>query len=84
MRVSRLPMCSSSSIAKVECSCVVAGRLANLDHNLQVLLIEAGESNLNNPWYVLRVHGSPMDGQLPIKPPLTDSGFTVLEFTPEI
>lgn len=32
------------------CSCVVAGRLANLDHNLQVMLIEAGESNLNNPW----------------------------------
>ena len=31
-------------------SCVVAGRLANLDHKLQVLLIEAGESNLNNPW----------------------------------
>jgi hypothetical protein len=31
-------------------SCVVAGRLANLDHNLQVMLIEAGESNLNNPW----------------------------------
>lgn len=30
--------------------CVVAGRLANLDHNLQVMLIEAGESNLNNPW----------------------------------
>lgn len=30
--------------------CVVAGRLANLDHNLQVLLIEAGENNLNNPW----------------------------------
>jgi len=28
-------------------SCVVAGRLANLDHNLQVLLIEAGETNLN-------------------------------------
>ena len=27
--------------------CVVAGRLANLDHNLQVMLIEAGESNLN-------------------------------------
>lgn len=24
-------------------------RLANLDHNLKVLLIEAGESNLNNP-----------------------------------
>lgn len=32
------------------CGCVVAGRLANLDHNLSVLLIEAGESNLNNPW----------------------------------
>lgn len=32
------------------CGCVVAGRLANLDHNLQVLLIEAGENNLNNPW----------------------------------
>jgi ribulose 1,5-bisphosphate synthetase/thiazole synthase len=29
------------------CGCVVAGRLANLDHNLQVMLIEAGESNLN-------------------------------------
>lgn len=25
-------------------------RLANLDRNLKVLLIEAGESNLNNPW----------------------------------
>lgn len=37
------------------CGCVVAGRLANLDHNLQVLLIEAGESNLNNPW----VHHQP-------------------------
>jgi alcohol oxidase len=33
--------------------CVPAGRLANLDHNLQVLLIEAGEDNLNNPWYVM-------------------------------
>ncbi|KAK1972317.1 GMC oxidoreductase [Colletotrichum sublineola] len=32
------------------CGCVVAGRLANLDHNLKVLLIENGESNLNNPW----------------------------------
>lgn len=32
--------------------CVPAGRLANLDHNLQVLLIEAGENNLNNPWYI--------------------------------
>ncbi|CAG9947041.1 unnamed protein product [Clonostachys rosea f. rosea IK726] len=30
--------------------CVVAGRLANLDHNLSVLLIEGGENNLNNPW----------------------------------
>lgn len=30
--------------------CVVAGRLANLDHNLNVLLIEAGEDNINNPW----------------------------------
>ena len=29
--------------------CVPAGRLANLDHNLQILLIEAGEDNLNNP-----------------------------------
>lgn len=38
-------MCGGGS-----CGCVVAGRLANLDHNLQVLLIEAGESNLNNPW----------------------------------
>jgi len=32
------------------CGCVVAGRLANLDHNLQVMLVEAGESNLNDPW----------------------------------
>lgn len=30
--------------------CVVAGRLANLDRNLTVLLIEGGENNLNNPW----------------------------------
>lgn len=30
--------------------CVPAGRLANLDHSLSVLLIEAGEDNLNNPW----------------------------------
>lgn len=30
--------------------CVPAGRLANLDHNLSVLLIEAGEDNLNNQW----------------------------------
>jgi len=31
-------------------SCVPAGRLADLDRNLQVLLIEAGEDNLNKPW----------------------------------
>ena len=24
--------------------------MANLDHKLHVMLIEAGESNLNNPW----------------------------------
>lgn len=30
--------------------CVPAGRLANLDPNLSVLLIEAGEDNLNNQW----------------------------------
>lgn len=30
--------------------CVIAGRLANLDHNLKVLLIEGGENNINNPW----------------------------------
>lgn len=29
---------------------LIVTRLANLDHNLQVLLIEGGESNLNNPW----------------------------------
>ena len=35
-------------VLRLTCSsCVVAGRLANLDHNLQVMLIEAGESNLN-------------------------------------
>lgn len=33
--------------------CVVAGRLANLDPNLQILIIEAGEDNLENPWYVV-------------------------------
>lgn len=32
--------------------CVPTGRLANLDHNLQVLLIEEGEDNLNDPQYV--------------------------------
>lgn len=37
---------SSAPISLVNWVC----RLANLDHNLQVLLIEAGESNLNNPW----------------------------------
>ncbi|KAK5082462.1 Alternative oxidase, mitochondrial precursor [Lithohypha guttulata] len=30
--------------------CVPAGRLANLDHSLQVLVIEGGENNINNPW----------------------------------
>lgn len=30
--------------------CVIAGRLANLDPKLTVLLIEGGENNLNNPW----------------------------------
>jgi alcohol oxidase len=29
---------------------VIAGRLANLDPKLKVLLIEAGENNINNPW----------------------------------
>lgn len=41
---------NSNVCALTPCRCVVAGRLANLDHNLQVMLIEAGESNLNNPW----------------------------------
>lgn len=36
-------------------SCVVAGRLANLDRNLHVMLIEAGESNLNDPWCVVLI-----------------------------
>lgn len=40
----------TASAANTLHSCVVAGRLANLDHNLQVMLIEAGESNLNDPW----------------------------------
>ena len=31
------------------CGCVVAGRLANLDRNLKVLLIEGGDNNLNDP-----------------------------------
>lgn len=29
--------------------CVPARRLANLGHNLQVLVIEGGEDHLNNP-----------------------------------
>ena len=33
--------------------CVIAGRLANVDENLKVLLIENGENNLNNPWVYL-------------------------------
>jgi hypothetical protein len=32
------------------CGCVIAGRLANLDPKLKVLLIESGENNINNPW----------------------------------
>jgi hypothetical protein len=32
---------------------VPASRFANLDHNLQALLIEAGEDNLDNPWWEL-------------------------------
>lgn len=35
--------------------CVVAGRLAALDRNLKVLLIEGGENNLNNPWVPMYV-----------------------------
>lgn len=38
--------------------CVPAGRLANLDHNLSVLLIEAGEDNLNNQWWECRGYQS--------------------------
>lgn len=49
MRVS-LCFLAVKSVLLIVLSCVVAGRLANLDHNLQVMLIEAGESNLNNPW----------------------------------
>ncbi|CDK24354.1 unnamed protein product [Kuraishia capsulata CBS 1993] len=33
--------------------CCIAGRLANLDPELKVCLIEAGENNLNNPWVYL-------------------------------
>lgn len=46
------PMCTLRSWKSLTVlrSCVVAGRLANLDHNLQVMLIEGGETNLNNPW----------------------------------
>nr|AAF02495.1 alcohol oxidase 2 [Ogataea methanolica] len=33
--------------------CPTAGRLANLDPNLTVALIEAGENNINNPWVYL-------------------------------
>lgn len=41
--------------------CVPAGRLANLDHNLSVLLIEAGEDNLNNPWWAYTSIASSME-----------------------
>ena len=51
-RIMRVSICFLAvwSVSLIVLSCVVAGRLANLDHNLQVMLIEAGESNLNNPW----------------------------------
>lgn len=52
------------------CGCVVAGRLANLDHNLQVMLIEAGESNLNvrkpdRSWYEASSNVNPEPMGLP-------------------
>lgn len=52
------------------CGCVVAGRLANLDHNLQVMLIEAGESNLNvrmpdTSWYEASSNVNPEPMGLP-------------------
>lgn len=58
------------------CGCVVAGRLANLDHNLQVMLIEAGESNLNvrlsvetveqiNGLHIRRIHGCTVPVSIP-------------------
>ena len=57
------------------CGCVVAGRLANLDHNLQVMLIEAGESNLNvsvmkvvkqiNGLHARRTHGCTVPVSIP-------------------
>ena len=43
-------LCLVQKVILIDASCVVAGRLANVDHNVQVMLIEAGESNLNNPW----------------------------------
>lgn len=58
--------------------CVPAGRLANLDHSLQVLLIEAGEDNLNNPMLVTL----PSYGK---GPGLNNTlGYSVPEFTPVI
>jgi alcohol oxidase len=55
------PVTDSTQVDIIVCGggsagCVVAGRLANLDHNLQVLLIEGGESNLNNPWWASLLH----------------------------
>lgn len=44
------PSCWSLRAILTIFRCVVAGRLANLDHKLHVMLIESGESNLNNPW----------------------------------
>lgn len=47
-------MCSRGTVRRdtsdIEDTQLTGDRLANLDHNLKVLLIEAGESNLNNPW----------------------------------
>ena len=57
------------------CGCVVAGRLANLDHNLQVLLIEGGEDNLNNPWWADLACGARCEG-------LTATGSTAQVSTP--
>lgn len=56
--------------------CVPAGRLANLDHNLSVLLIEAGEDNLNNQWYE-----NPSMNHFPATCANFSLGSTVLVFT---
>lgn len=43
--ISELTSCLGGSAG-----CVVAGRLAALDRNLTMLLVEGGENDLNNPW----------------------------------